>query len=118
MIGAVGALVSFAEGSALLQELAGVTGDPTGVERTAEALGQAIAPEEAAVVEVAPARLPPTRSRGLDGTGIPMRPAELTGRPGKQPDGTAKTREVKRCTVGGAPRPGMRTGPPCGTPAR
>jgi hypothetical protein len=31
MIGAVGALVGFAEGSALLQELAGVTVDPTGV---------------------------------------------------------------------------------------
>ena len=99
MIGAVGALVSFAEGSALLQELAGVTVDPTGVERTAEALGQAIATDEAAVVEVAPARLPPTLYLGLDGTGIPMRPAELTGRPGKQPDGTAKTREVKLCTV-------------------
>jgi hypothetical protein len=30
-----------------------------------------------------------------DGTGIPMIPAALAGHPGKQPDGTAKTREVK-----------------------
>jgi hypothetical protein len=30
-----------------------------------------------------------------DGTGTPMRQAELAGRKGKQPDGTAKTREVK-----------------------
>jgi hypothetical protein len=31
----------------------------------------------------------------LDGTGIPMTPGELEGRKGKQPDGTAKTREAK-----------------------
>jgi hypothetical protein len=29
-----------------------------------------------------------------DGTGLPMRPEELAGRKGKQPDGTAKTRQV------------------------
>ena len=29
-----------------------------------------------------------------DGTGIPMRPEELAGHKGKQPDGTAKTRQV------------------------
>ena len=31
----------------------------------------------------------------VDGTGVPMRPEELVGRTGKQPDGSAKTREVK-----------------------
>ena len=36
---------------------------------------------------------------GMDGTGVPMRAAELEGRAGKQPDGTAKTREVKLVTV-------------------
>lgn len=30
-----------------------------------------------------------------DGTGVPMRPCELKGRVGKQPDGTSRTREVK-----------------------
>jgi hypothetical protein len=30
-----------------------------------------------------------------DGTGIPCRPEALLGRPGKQPDGSARTREVK-----------------------
>lgn len=30
-----------------------------------------------------------------DGTGVPMRREELTGRPGRQPDGSAKTREAK-----------------------
>jgi Transposase len=36
---------------------------------------------------------------GLDGTGIPMRAEELAGHVGKQPDGSAKTREVKICAV-------------------
>ncbi len=31
--------------------------------------------------------------------GLPLRASELEGRVGKQPDGTAKTREVKLCTV-------------------
>lgn len=31
----------------------------------------------------------------VDGTGVPMRKEELRGRKGKQPDGTARTREVK-----------------------
>jgi hypothetical protein len=31
----------------------------------------------------------------VDGTGVPMLPEELEGRVGKQPDGSAKTREVK-----------------------
>jgi hypothetical protein len=43
--------------------------------------------------------LPPTLYLGIDGTGVPMRPAELVGRAGKQADGSAKTREVKLCTV-------------------
>jgi hypothetical protein len=35
----------------------------------------------------------------LDGTGIPLRAEELVGRTGKQPDGSAKTGEVKLCTI-------------------
>jgi hypothetical protein len=31
----------------------------------------------------------------VDGTGVPMAPEELVGRKGKQPDGSAKTREAK-----------------------
>ena len=31
----------------------------------------------------------------VDGTGVPMMPEELVGRKGQQPDGSAKTREVK-----------------------
>ena len=99
MVGAVGALVSFQEGSALLRELAGVTVDPKHVERAAEALGRAIAVDERGVVEAAPAADAPTLYLGLDGTGIPMRASELSGGAGKQPDGSAKTREAKLCTV-------------------
>jgi hypothetical protein len=35
----------------------------------------------------------------MDGTGIPLRAEELAGRIGKQPDGSAKTGEVKLCTI-------------------
>jgi hypothetical protein len=100
LVGVVGALVSFQEGSALLHELAGVAVAPKQVERTAEALGREIAADERRVVEpVAPVAVAPTLYLGMDGTGIPMRASELDGRAGKQPDGTSKTREVKLCTV-------------------
>ena len=35
----------------------------------------------------------------MDGTGVPVRPSECEGRPGKQPDGSSKTREVKLVPV-------------------
>lgn len=100
MIGTVGAMVSFEEGSQLLTELAGVAVDAKQVERTAEALGAAIvADEKQNLAPIDNLPLPSTLYLGMDGTGIPMRNSELTGRSGKQPDGSAKTREVKLCTV-------------------
>jgi len=98
MVGQVGAMVSFAEGSELLGGLAGVAVDPKQVERTAERLGCEIAQDETRVVQPAPAGAP-TLYVGMDGTGVPMRCSELAGRTGKQPDGSAKTREVKLVTV-------------------
>ena len=74
--------------------------DASQVERGSEALGAEIAADErlhAAALEKQP--LPSTLYLGLDGTAIPMRAAELAGRAGKQPDGSAKTREVKICAV-------------------
>lgn len=100
MAAAVGALVSFQEGSDLLQELAGVEVEAKQVERTAEGLGAEVAEDERQRVE--PDRgepLPSTLYLGIDGTGVPMRSSELRGRRGKQADGSAKTREVKLCTV-------------------
>jgi len=98
MVGHVGALVSFAEGSALLHELSGALVDAKQVERTAERLGQEIFNDERRVV-VPTEPVADTLYLGMDGTGVPMRPVELAGRLGKQADGTAKTREVKLVTV-------------------
>jgi uncharacterized protein UPF0236 len=100
MVAAVGAMVSFEEGGQLLDELAGVAIEARQVERSAEALGAEIADDEKLQTQpVEEAPLPSTLYLGIDGTGIPMRASELRGRAGKQPDGTAKTREVKLCTV-------------------
>lgn len=98
MVGLTAAMVSFEESSELLRELAGVTVDAKQVERTAEALGAEIAEDETNQVELLeePAS---TMYVGLDGTGVPVRRSEVEAREGKQPDGSAKTREVKLCTV-------------------
>jgi hypothetical protein len=99
MVGTVGAMVSFQEGSELF-ELAGVPVDAKQVERTAEALGKEIAEDERHCTEPCDAlALPQTLYLGMDGTGIPLRAEELVGRTGKQPDGSAKTGEVKLCTI-------------------
>ena len=98
MVGTAAAMVSFAESSELLDELAGVPVDPKQLERTAEGLGRQIAQDERSVVEPEPPAAP-TMYLGMDGTGVPMRPKETRGRLGKQPDGSAKTREVKLVTV-------------------
>ena len=97
-IGTVASMVSFQESSELLGELAGLTIDAKQVERTAEALGNEIAGYERTVVDKGIPQAG-TLYLGLDGTGIPMRAEELEGRAGKQPDGSAKTREVKLVTV-------------------
>jgi hypothetical protein len=101
MVGRVGAMVSFEEGHELLAELAGVDVAIKHVERAAEALGREVAEDERCRVEapVAEEAVAPTLYLGMDGTGVPVRKTELVDRPGKQPDGTAKTREVKLVTV-------------------
>src|SRR5260370_9300870 len=100
MTGTVGAMVSFQEGSALLTELAGVAVDAKQVERTAEALGKEIAEDERMHTEPLDSlSLPQTLYLGMDRTTIPLRAEELVGRTGKQADGSAKTGEVKLCTI-------------------
>jgi hypothetical protein len=101
MVGRVGAMVSFEEGHELLHELAGVDVPTKHVERAAEALGREIAEDEKLVVEPPGVNEPlaPTLYLGMDGTGVPVRKEELLDRPGKQPDGSAKTREVKLVTI-------------------
>ena len=98
MTGSTGALVSFEESRGLLHELAGVEVSAKQVERVAEALGAKIARDERQQVE----RLgcvAPTLYLGMDGAGAPMRPEQVAGRAGKQPDGWAKTREAKLVTI-------------------
>jgi hypothetical protein len=98
MTGSTAALVSFEESSSLLHELAGVEVSISQVQRAAEGLGEEIAAAERVCVD----RMgegAPTMYLGMDGTGVPMRPSEVAGRAGKQPDGSAKTREAKVVTV-------------------
>jgi hypothetical protein len=100
MTGTVASLVSFQEGSNLLKELAEVEVNAKRIERAAENLGEEIAEQERHSSEpLAEGPAAPTLSLGVDGTGVPMRSTELGERPGKQPDGSAKTREVKLCMV-------------------
>ena len=98
MTGLAAARVSFAESGELLRELAGLDIDAKLAERQAEALGREIADDERHVVEPEPATAR-TLYLGLDGTGVPVRKAETRGRRGKQPDGSAKTREAKIVAV-------------------
>ena len=98
MLGLAAARTSFAGASALLRELAGLTIAPKTVERHAEALGREIARDESRVIDPEPCAAH-TLYLGLDGTGVPARTGEVEGRPGKQPDGSARTREAKLAVV-------------------
>ena len=98
MTGNAAALVSFEESRRLLHELAGVEVSISQVQRAAETLGAEIAADERVCVDRL-GEVAPTMYLGMDGTGVPMRPAEVADRAGKQPDGSAKTREAKVVTV-------------------
>jgi Uncharacterised protein family (UPF0236) len=95
------AMVSFQEGSLLLRELAGVEINAKRVERCAKKIGAEVAADEKQCTEpIDPGSpLPSTLYLSMDGTGIPVRPSEVVGRPGKQPGSAAKTREVKLCVI-------------------
>jgi len=101
MNGQAAAMVSFEETHELLRDLAGVEVSTKQVERSAEALGRDIGEDEKRVVDPPTIGAPvaPTMYLGMDGTGVPMRSAELLDRKGKQPDSSSKTREVKLVTV-------------------
>ena len=100
MVGAVASMVSFQESSQLLDELAGVQVGAKQVQRSAQASGEQAAGYERQTQEPeSELPLPSTLYLGLDGTGVPMRSTEVQGRSGKRPDGSARTREAKLCTV-------------------
>ena len=83
---------------------AGLKIEPREIERVAEEVGrqveQWLGQEQRELLDhgaAAPAELPHGARFyiSFDGTGVPMRQSELTGRPGKQEDGSGRTREVK-----------------------
>jgi len=100
-----GAAAPFAQAAALLTDLAGITLTTKRVERSAEADGIAaaavLAEQTQAILTRRVIPLPPPGPvpdmlyLAVDGTGVPMTPAETAGRAGKHPDGRARTREAK-----------------------
>lgn len=100
----LGAKETFQEVATDLAELAGIRLCRKEAERIAEGEGRRMeawmAQQRQALrrQEPPPPETPKTIETlyiELDGTGVPMVPGELEGRKGKQPDGTAKTREAK-----------------------
>jgi hypothetical protein len=94
----------FAKAAGLLADLAGVPLTAKRVERSAEASGtakaaagraRAVAINARTLVPLPPSPLPDKLYACIDGTGVPMVPAETAGRAGKGEDGRARTREVK-----------------------
>lgn len=83
---------SYAEASADLFEYAGVTVCDRQIQRLVQAVAPAVGPWLRTVRDQAQIALMYVCG---DGTGVPMRKEELEGRKGKQPDGSAKTREAK-----------------------
>ena len=100
----LGAKQPFHETATDLHELAGITLSRKDAERIAESVGADIETRDRRQrerIRFQPAPPPETPKTldtlyiEMDGTGVPMVAWELQGRKGKQPDGSAKTREVK-----------------------
>jgi hypothetical protein len=103
MMSRAGSRGTFKEGREDLRVYAGLTVSAKDVERVAEATGADMelwmGRERKRLLAERPAGLVgktiPTLYIEADGTGVPMTRQELAGRRGKQPDGTARTREAK-----------------------
>lgn len=102
MIGHVGGKEAFDQGHLDLEILAGITVKTKQVERVTEEIGrqvEAIAQADRAMAlsgKVVPFNQPvPKLYIAIDGTGVPVVPAETEGRAGKDESGKAKTREAK-----------------------
>lgn len=100
----VGAALPFAQAAALVADIGGPVLGVKRIERAAEAAGtaaaEAIATRASAIRErtvavPAPDPLPDKLYIAVDGTGVPMTTKAVADRPGKGPDGRARTREVK-----------------------
>ena len=100
----LGAKEPFHEVAEDLQELAGIRLSRKDAERIAEEIGEDLEETDRRERERTRFQPPPpvemqktlqTLYIEMDGTGVPMVPWEVAGRLGKQPDGSAKTREAK-----------------------
>lgn len=78
-----------------LRAQAGVALEGRQIQRLVNLVAPAVAAQLEASGAPADAQPIPTLYVEVDGTGVPMVAEELAGRPGKQEDGSAKTREVK-----------------------
>ena len=76
-----------------LAEYGAIRVDERQIQRLVQRMAPAVEPWLAGLPQSAESV--PVLYVSCDGTGTPMRAEELTGRRGKQPDGSAKTREVK-----------------------
>ena len=83
---------------------AGLKIEPREIERVAEEVGREVeawlSEGQAQIVQQGVSGPPPLEAGtkfyiSFDGTGVPVRKDELVGRPGKQEDGSARTREAK-----------------------
>ena len=103
MMGRAGSRQPFKEAKEDLRVYAGIEVSAKDVERVAERIGENTETWQAAErqellqtdVPVKNNKTIPVFYIEVDGTGVPMVPSEVLGRKGKQPDGTARTREVK-----------------------
>jgi hypothetical protein len=103
MMAVVGSDTSFQHGREQLELLAGLAVTRKAVERHAEEIGADIARyQQAEIQRAVQLALPhlaapeiPVLYIEMDGTGVPVVPAEAEGRCGKNPDQPAHTREVK-----------------------
>ncbi|MFQ5903098.1 MAG: hypothetical protein ACE5JO_05350 [Candidatus Binatia bacterium] len=103
MMARAGCRSTFKEGSEDLRVYAGLQVTAKAVERAAEGIGEDTEAwcrregEEILQGQDSPGvgKSIPVLYISTDGTGVPMTRRELEGRPGKQPDGSARTREVK-----------------------
>lgn len=90
-----GAQTGFEAGSEDLRVYGGLAIQGRQIHRLMQIIGPAVQRAREAAPNETPCAPIPTLYIEVDGTGAPMVPAALAGRKGKQPDGTAKTREVK-----------------------